>query len=175
MIARRTEEASATGSPVVRTASVLPNEACRNGRYIVGSADSRVGSLRTLPTTPMTVIHGAFGFGGPMWICAPTASPFGQYRRAIASLITMTGGESERSVVAKTRPCLIGMRNVRKYSSDPAPVRMKGTGSFGAQGVSWMNRPLLLAIVVGSCETTVALVTPGKARTRWSTSSYSRL
>ena len=78
MIARRTAPVSATGSPLVRTASVLPNDDWRNGRYMVGSAVRLVGLLRTLPTTPTTVIHGAFGFGGPIWICAPSAFPLGQ-------------------------------------------------------------------------------------------------
>jgi hypothetical protein len=69
--------------------------------------------LRTSPTTPITVIHGEFG-SGPMRMREPTALPFGQYCRAIASLITITGGASARSVAANVRPCSRGMPIVRK-------------------------------------------------------------
>src|SRR4029078_12582354 len=65
-ISLRTLFVSAAGSPDVRMTSVLPNDSWRNGRNIIGSGARCVGSFRTLPTTPITVIHGALGFGGPI-------------------------------------------------------------------------------------------------------------
>ena len=65
-IVLRTLFVSAAGSPDVRMTSVLPNDAWRNGRNIMGSGARCVGSFRTLPTTPITVIQGALGSGGPM-------------------------------------------------------------------------------------------------------------
>src|SRR5205807_421286 len=64
-IVRRTVAVSATGLVDVRIMTLSPNGCCRCAKNIMGSGLSRVGSFREPPTTPMIVIHGAFGFGGP--------------------------------------------------------------------------------------------------------------
>ena len=55
----------ADGSPDVFTTTLSLNGAWRSGKNIMGSWRRAVGLLRTFPTTPMIVVHGWSGFGGP--------------------------------------------------------------------------------------------------------------
>src|SRR5437764_10459374 len=111
-IARLTLLVSDKGSPAARTTKASPEGDWRMDRYMIGSGSNRVASLRALPTMPTTVIHGSVGSGGPMWIRAPNALPFGQYFFAMASLMMMAGGAFSPSAVENTRPCLSGIESV---------------------------------------------------------------
>ena len=61
---------------------------------------------------PMTSSHGPVGLS--MLRRLPIAFAFGQYRAAMASLITTTPGVSERSALVNSRPRSSGMPSVSK-------------------------------------------------------------
>jgi len=89
---------SAVGSPDVRTPNASPNGTCRCEKNIIGSGESARGSLRTFPTTPITVTNGWLGSGGPHRTCWPMASSFGKHRFANASLMTMSAPSGTSAV-----------------------------------------------------------------------------
>ena len=76
----------------------------RSFRTTVGRIGSVMPCARMSAMMPTTVIHVSAGDPGPMWTSAPRASPLGQNRRAMVSLITTTFGALTVSVGSRSRP-----------------------------------------------------------------------
>ena len=117
-----TAEASAMGSPLVRTMSAIARgmknvarPVCACGKYIVGSGVSVNPRARMSSTTPTTVMSGMFPFELPRRNRFPIASSPGHTRLAIAALTIATLGAPSRSAHVNSRPATSRMPIALKY------------------------------------------------------------
>ena len=92
----------------------------RSGQYTVDGAGRSTPSWRMSATTPMTSLHGSFGFERIRLPIAAAAEP--QYSRAKFSLISTTSRFWWMSVQSYSRPAVSGVPSTWNVSGT---VRMK--------------------------------------------------
>ena len=118
-ISRRSSDARAAGSPAVRaTTNSKGHACCRRGRYTASSGAAWSPEYLTLemtPTSETSSLPGAPLRSTGRVIVRPIGSPAPKNRRAVSTVMIITGGSVSASASEKKRPLINCTPRAEKY------------------------------------------------------------